>query len=91
MTTQEQQTMDVLSRTVSALCEGIDPSFTHGPETEKLVLYAKKTRKLAEELAIAAQGNNRTYQLNKARELLEHLNGNRAYEPRPNGGITKFP
>ena len=44
MTTEEQNMMDSLSRNVTALCEAIDPTHTHGPETEKIVAHAKATR-----------------------------------------------
>ena|ERR1051325_1114706 len=44
MTKDEQEMMDSLSRNVTALCEAIDPTFTHGPETEKIVAWEKEIR-----------------------------------------------
>ena len=62
-----------LSNTVTALCEAIDPNFNHGPETEKIAHHARTTRRLAEELAHGVFVGNRTFQTNKAREVLNHL------------------
>ncbi|MHB8520695.1 MAG: hypothetical protein ACYDH9_08045 [Limisphaerales bacterium] len=75
--------LDALSRTVTTLCQAIDPESSHGPETEKIADYATTTRKLAAELMHAVCGQNRTYQLNKAREVREHL----GIRERANGGI----
>lgn len=54
MTIEEQETMDSLSRSVTAMAEVIDPKFQHGPETEKLCDYGRETRRLTEELVRAA-------------------------------------
>lgn len=73
MTIQEQTLMDNLSNTITILCEAIDPNFNHGPETEKIANHARTTRRLAEELASGIFVGNQTFQQNKAREILNHL------------------
>lgn len=39
-----QEIIDQQSRTITQLCEAIDPACSHGPETEKLVAYEKEIR-----------------------------------------------
>ena len=36
--------LDALSRTVTTLCQAIDPTSLHGPETEKIAAHARATR-----------------------------------------------
>lgn len=79
--------LDALSKSVTALALAIDPTATHGPETGKIVAYANTTRRLAEELASGVFVGNRTFQVNKARELLDHL----GIKQRVNGGILGVP
>lgn len=45
MTTAQQEMMDALSNNVTALAQAIDPTGTHGPETQKLVEYQAEVRK----------------------------------------------
>ena len=77
-----QEENSALSKTVTALALAIDPSSTHGPETEKIAGYAETTRRLALELATASFSNPH-YTTNKAREIRKHLD----FEHPVNGGI----
>lgn len=43
-----QETVDEQSRTITRLCEAIDPMHAHGPETDKLCDYAKRCREFYE-------------------------------------------
>lgn len=74
--------VDQQSKTITQLCEAIDPEFKHGPETEKLASYAVQTRKLALDIAISGFGNL-NYTTNKAREIRAHLD----FVQTVNGGI----
>jgi hypothetical protein len=87
MTTQEQETMESLSRTVTALCQAIDPDCKHGPETEKLVHYCTELRRHAGELARGVFTGNVNFQRNKAKEVLRHLD----YKEAVNGIIMGPP
>lgn len=44
MTSDEQTMMDALSRSVTALCEAIDPTSEHGPETDKIIAWETEIR-----------------------------------------------
>lgn len=45
MNKDQQDMMDSLSRNVTALCTAIDPTHSHGPETEKIVAFQNEVRK----------------------------------------------
>lgn len=79
-----------LSNNVTKLCQSIDPSFTKGPETDKLCEYARKTRTLLESLAMAVGSSNPNHREAVRNEAIRHLEGNRQFEPILNGGIIGF-
>lgn len=43
-----QEIVDEQSRTITKLCEAIDPTFSHGPETDKICAYARQCREFFE-------------------------------------------
>ena len=69
----EESMSDSLSRNVTLLAQAIDPTSTHGPETEKIAAYAIQTRQLGEKLAVLVISGNREAMCEAASELLKHL------------------
>ena len=49
----EQEIIVQQSRTITELCLAIDPTCTHGPETEKLCAYARQCREFFENSSLA--------------------------------------
>jgi hypothetical protein len=43
-----QEIVDEQSRTITKLCEAIDPTHSHGPETDKICAYARQCREFTE-------------------------------------------
>lgn len=47
---EKDRVINSLSKTVTALCESIDPDHTHGPETEKIVAHCRAIRETGADL-----------------------------------------
>lgn len=75
-----QEIIEEQSRTITKLCEAIDPTHSHGPETDKICAYAILCREFTERSVIL-----------KRLEALESLAKLEGYDgPAPGQSITEY-
>ncbi len=76
------------SRTITKLCEAIDPTHTHGPETDKICAYARRCREFTEaRWLMSFEDLEKCPKVEgPSLELTEEEKAERD-KPRPNGGI----